>query len=164
MWPIAVDYAVYLYNHMTNEKGIAPADLFIGVNSRRHKLWDFHMWGDPVYVLDSTLESGKKLPRWHPRSFKGMFAGLSSVHSSDVPLILNLRKGNISPQYHVVFDDDFSTISSQSESLEPLSWWNTVDLEECNLRIPLDNESTIQLAKDWIYPEELEERYRTYIR
>ena len=58
MWPTIVDYAVYLYNHLLNEKGIAPADLFTGVTSPRHKLQDCHMWGAPVYVLESKLQSG----------------------------------------------------------------------------------------------------------
>ena len=76
MWPMAVDYAVYLYNHLPNEKGIALANFFTGVTSPRHKLRDFHMWGAPVYVLHSKIQSGKKLPRWQPRSRKGIFVVL----------------------------------------------------------------------------------------
>ena len=63
LWPMAIDYAVYLYNHLPNQQGIAPADLFTGVTIPRHKLKDCHMWGCPVYVLDPTLQAGKKLPR-----------------------------------------------------------------------------------------------------
>ena len=61
---MAVDYTVYLYNHLPNEQGIAPTDLFTGVTSPRHKLRDFHMRGDHVYVLDPKLQSGMKLPLW----------------------------------------------------------------------------------------------------
>jgi len=55
MWPMAVNYAVYSYNYLPNEKVIAPADLFTGVTSPRHKLRDFHIWGAPVYGFDSNL-------------------------------------------------------------------------------------------------------------
>ena len=63
---MAVSYAVYLYNHLPNNRGIAPADLFTGVQIPQHKLKSFHTWGCPVYVLDPKLQQGKKLPRWEP--------------------------------------------------------------------------------------------------
>ena len=112
LWPLAVSYAAYLYNHLPNAQGIAPADLFTRVQIPRHKLKSFHTWGCPVYVLDPKLQQGKKLPRWEPRARRGIFVGYSTVHSSDVPLVLNLQTGHISPQYHVVFDDSFSTVPS----------------------------------------------------
>ena len=117
-----------------------------------------------MYVLDPVLAAGKKLPRWQPRSRRGMFVGFSPVHSSDVPLILNLRTGHISPQYHVVFDDDFSTVQSIPEGNDPPPWWNEINLEENTLRIPLDDDATLLLDKDWLSPEELEERSRRNIR
>lgn len=41
-----------------------------------------------------------------------MFLGFSPVHSSLVPLVLNIETGRITPQYHVVFDDRFETVPS----------------------------------------------------
>ena len=76
-----------------------------------------------------------------------MFVGFSSVHSSDVPLILNIRNGHISPQFRVVFDDDFSTVPSLSSDSEPPPFWNTIDLEENTLRIPLDDNISLFLIK-----------------
>lgn len=46
-----------------------------------------------------------------------MFLGFSPEHSSLVPLVLNLRTGHVSPQYHVIFDDNFETVPS----LNPLT-------------------------------------------
>ena len=117
---MAIDYAVYLYNHLPNDQGIAPIDLFTRVTMPRHKLRDCHMLGYPVYVLDPVLAADKKLPRWQPRSRRGMFLDFSSAHSSDVPLVLNLRTGHVSPQYHVVFDDGFSKVQSIPEGTDPL--------------------------------------------
>ena len=93
-----------------------------------------------------------------------MFVGFSSVHSSDVPLILNLRTGHLSPQFHVVFDDDFSTVPSLSSDSEPSPFWDTIDLEENTLRILLDDNTSSFLDKDWLTPAELRERYRLTIR
>ena len=90
--------------------------------------------------------------------------GFSSVHSSDVPLILNLSIGHISPQFHVVFYDDFSTVPSISSDSEPPPFWNIIDLEENTIRIPLDDNTSSLLDKDWLTPAELEERSRVTIR
>ena len=92
-----------------------------------------------------------------------MFVGFSKQHSSDVPLILNLRTGHISPQFHVVFDDTFSTVPSIKEDDAPPAWWNVVDLEENSYRIPLDDDTTVELGNDWMTPPELEERSRAHV-
>lgn len=41
-----------------------------------------------------------------------MFVGFSKDHSSLVPLCLNILTGKITPQFHVVFDDRFTTVAS----------------------------------------------------
>ena len=64
----------------------------------------------------------------------------------------------------MVFDDTFSTDQSIPEGSDPPPWWNVVDLEENTLRIPLDDDSSPLLDKDWLSQEELEERSRRNIR
>jgi hypothetical protein len=164
IWPMAVDYACYVYNHMPNDKGIAPADLFTGSMIPRHKLKDIHVFGCPVYVLDPKLQQGKKLPRWQPRSRIGVFVGFSAHHSSDIPLILNLQTGSISPQFHVVFDDSFSTVISIEESEDPPDFWNDIDLEARSVLIPSDDDDPPELGDDWLTPEEKEEKTRRVTR
>ena len=53
---MAVNYAIYIYNHLPNERGNAPADLFTGTQIPCHKLKDIHVLVCPVYVLDPTLQ------------------------------------------------------------------------------------------------------------
>ena len=60
LWPMAVAYATYQYNHLPNAQGLCPADLFTGSTVPRHRLRDIHVWGCPVYVLDPDLQAGKK--------------------------------------------------------------------------------------------------------
>ena len=65
----------------------------------------------------------------------------------------------------MVFDDRFSTVPSIPSEKEPPTWWNTVDLEENSIRIPLDDHSPLRLLdKDWLSPEELELKTRENIR
>jgi hypothetical protein len=72
-----------------------------------------HVWGCPVYVLDPQLQDGKKLPKWHPRLRRSQFLGTSPDHSTTIGRILILRTGHVSPQFHVVYDDLFSTVPMQ---------------------------------------------------
>ena len=122
LWPMSVYYSTYAYNHLPNDKGIDPSDLFTSSIIPRHTLKYMHVFGYPVYILDPVLQAGKKLPRWQPRSRRGAFVGFSPRHSSDVPLILNLQTGIISPQDHVVFDDTFTTVEYISEDKDPASF------------------------------------------
>ena len=118
LWPLAVDHAVRLHNYMPNPAtGISPHDLFSKSRWSQVNFQHFHVWGCPVYVLDKTISDGKKLPRWKPRSTRQVYVGLSDKHAASVPLCLNLQTGAITPQFHVVFDEEFSTISSTPEDL-----------------------------------------------
>ena len=156
LWPMAVSYATHLYNHLPNEQGICPADLFTGSTVPRHRLRDIHVWGCPVYVLDPQLQAGQKLPRWQPRSRRGVFLGFSSLHSSEVPLVLNLQTGSITPQYHVVFDDHFSTVTSIAREEEPPAHWDELCLENTTYihTEASASDTTIYLEDDWLTPDE----------
>ena len=100
----------------------APHDLFFKTRWSQAKFHVLHVWGCPVYVMDKTLSDGKKLPHWTPRSHHEVFIGLSPKHSSTVPLVLNPGTGAITPQYHVVFDDELTTISTNEDSLPDLNY------------------------------------------
>jgi hypothetical protein len=92
LWPMAVHYATYIYNHTPNPStGIAPIDIMTRTRMPRHQLADLHTWGCPTYVLEPDLHDGKKIPRWQPRSRRGVFLGFSPSHSSTVPIVLHNR-------------------------------------------------------------------------
>jgi hypothetical protein len=84
---------------------------------------DLHVWGCPLYFLDPKIQQGKKLPRWEPRSKRGMFLGLSKQHASEVTLVLNLGTGSITNQLHVVFYDLFTTLPSIERDTAPPDHW-----------------------------------------
>jgi hypothetical protein len=90
---------------------------------------DLHVWGCPVYVLDPKIQQGQKLPRWVPRSKREMFMGLSQQHASEVPLVLNIGTGSITTQFHVVFDDLFTTVPSIERENEAPEHWAELCLE-----------------------------------
>ena len=140
-WPQAIDYAVWVFNRLPNmESGISPNEIWSGVRSPSEELSRSHVFGCPVYVLDASLQDGKKIPKWNPRARLGLFLGFSELHSSQVPLVLNVNTGYISPQFHVIFDDKFETVNSLPAE-QPLDkqWADIIKLgRECFLDIDYD--------------------------
>ena len=122
LWPMAVKHACFLYNHVpSHTTGLSPADLFTKTRWPQRKFLDLHVWGCPVYVLEKSLQDGKKIPKWRPRSKRSIHMGLSHSHASTVPLVLNTSTGAITPQFHVVFDDWFATVGSDHDNLPDFS-------------------------------------------
>ena len=80
--------------------------------SNHENLQRLHVFGAPCFVLDPKLQDGNSLPKWKRRARQGQYLGVSKEHASNVANILNLNKGNISPQFHVVHDDLFTTVSN----------------------------------------------------
>jgi hypothetical protein len=52
------------------------------------------------------------IPKWEPQAQMGLYIGRSPSHShaANVALIFNPRTGHVSPQFHVIFDDDFTKV------------------------------------------------------
>jgi hypothetical protein len=66
----------------------------------------------PCYVLDSRLDNAGSigLPKWEPISNIRVYLRHSPFHAGSVALVYNPSTGHNSPQYHVVFDDDFTRV------------------------------------------------------
>ena len=130
LWPYALRLAAHVRNHVPREtEGGSPIENFS--SSRVHnKVFHKHQhtFGCPVYVLDAPLQSGLgSKPKWSERSRVGAYLGHSTNHSQSVALVLNLKTGHVSPQFHVVFDDEFHTVNQDyaSSSL----WQEKANLE-----------------------------------
>jgi len=128
LWPFAVTYAVWIWNNLPAEdSGLSPVELFTRTTMSDYRdLQRVRVFGCPVYVLDPKLQDAKKLPKWQKRSWKGIFVGFSPDHSSTVVLVLNPQTGHISPQYHVVFDERFSTVSCSPQDESSLESWDNL--------------------------------------
>ncbi len=74
--------------------------------------------------------------------------GHSPSHAGSVALVLNPCTGHVSPQFHVVLDDFFSTVSYMEKSQVPPNWADLVE----NLREKVTEED-YNLAKVWLFLE-----------
>ena len=112
-----------------------------------------HTFGCPVFVLDHRLQgSVAGPPKWDPRSRLGVFVGRSPFHAGSVALVLNPRTGLVSPQYHLVFDDEFTTIPYLSSTDIPPQWLALV--KDSSEKTPSGDYT---LAETWFNPTSDEE-------
>ena len=148
LWPLALLHAVDLLNKIPRpETGRSAYELFTRKTYPYSKLREFHVWGCPVYVLDSHLADNKKLPRWQPGSGRHIYVGNSKTHSHSIPLVLSLDTGKITAQYHVVFDW-FHTVDEppNHQSSPPLTIKSTSNTTTGTKRSVSQNGSTFQMT------------------
>ena len=79
--------------------------------------------------------------------------GFSKMNSTQVGLVLNLLTGSISPQYHVVFHDMFSTVMS-STAVYPEVWIRLVISSNTRIQVVLDQEDDPELDDEWLTTDE----------
>ena len=165
---MAMDHAVYVWNHLPKQGvGFSPMELFTGVRSDHTTLNRLHVWGCPVYVLDPKLyTAGGKISKWSKRSRLGQFLGFSPHHSTTVALIRNVKTGKISPQYHTLYDDHFSTVTTTfqdpSTSLDDLfssSEWKSLVESGSDHYLP-DDANPPPLDTDYLPTASVRERER----
>jgi hypothetical protein len=144
LWPFSWKFYERIYNafHVTPD-GRTPEQRW----NKSDVIPDpknFHPFGCPVYILDSRLASGNSIPKWQPRARVGVYLGLSPCHAGTVALVLNPRTLRVSPQYHVVYDDEFTTVPYLRSGTIPPQW-----TQLCKQSMPFATESDFDLATTW---------------
>ena len=131
LWPFALSYACHVMNSLPRQRtNLSPSEQWHGIKVDHSEVLNSILpWGCPSYVLDATLANGGKIPKFKPRSRRGQFLGVSQYHSQkSVGLIRNLTTMRVSPQYHVVYDPEFSTTHSTEE--DPPNEWREMVLSQ----------------------------------
>ena len=129
LWPCAIKHYVNLRNSLPRRftakqktgKMTVPAKFDDSPLSRfsgtvvEPNLSHFHPFGSPVYVLKEALQSQQAHNKWTDRARVGIFLCHSPHHATDVPLVLNTQTGLVSPQFHLIYDDDFDTVKRDAK-------------------------------------------------
>jgi hypothetical protein len=113
MWTFALRHAVNFHNiSIRKQQSTSPYEHFTG-QSPPWALHDLRVFGSPTYVLNKALQDGNSHSKWRSRAWLGVYIGNSTCHSSTIPLIYNPITTHVSPQFHVVYDKYFMTVSSK---------------------------------------------------
>jgi hypothetical protein len=150
MWLFALKEAAFWSNRLSLRlDGCSCEATFFNIDEDLFNPTTLHIFGSPFFVLDSRLQSGiAGPPKWEPRSRRGIYVGHSPSHAGSVALVLNWRTGHVSPQFHVVFDDLFTTVLYTKKSEVPSNWAELV--EKSSERI---TDEDYNLAMTWLFPD-----------
>ena len=99
-----------------------PESILHGIEIEDIPVKSYHTLFWPTYVLDACLQSsgGAGPPKWEPRSRIIVYLEHSPLHSGNVALVWNPTTSRVSPQYNVVFDNNFTTVSyTEASTLQP---------------------------------------------
>ena len=65
-----------------------------------------HIWGCLVFIPNEKAQ-GSKSPKWETRSRCDVYLGHRSTYTGSVVKDLKPKPLHVSPQYHIIFDDNF---------------------------------------------------------
>ena len=148
LWPYAMQSVVERHNKLSlHPDGKSPLEKFSGIADDIRPS-EFHTWGCPVYILEADNQNiGIGTPKWEPRAHAGIYLGHSPCHAGSVALVMNLRTGLVSPQFHVVFDDEFSTVPYLYNEATPPNWDKL--FEHCSEHATDTQE---KVSEKWLHP------------
>jgi hypothetical protein len=126
LWPYAMRNACDDINKVAHhDKEKSPIEQFSGVNVRLD-IHNNHVFGCPVFVLNSSLQQGHKISKWDAGANLGIYLGQSLIHASSVALVLSLRTGITLPSFHNTFDDKFEIVTNPFQKYIPKSEWQII--------------------------------------
>ncbi len=130
-----------------NTESHTPESKFYGVNIVIIPVKTFHTMFCPCYVLDSRLHNTGSIgpQKWEPRLNIRVYLGHSPFHTGSVALVYNPSTGHVSPQYHVVFDNDFTTVPYMEAGTIPPHWSDLLQSSS-----ELTSKQAFKLAQVWM--------------
>ena len=162
IWPMDIDHAVWLYNRIPCKDYVMLTYKLWGRSSflsRKNIIPTCHTWGAPAYLLQPKVQKGGyHIPKWTPHSHCGIFLEFIRLHSTMVGLIIILHTRSIYPQFHVVFNDMFTTVASaHNEEVLPQIWTKMITNYNARLHISLEKDTNPRLVDEWLTPGEVQE-------
>jgi hypothetical protein len=96
---------------LLRQKQATPFSLFTGQDPP-YALQDFRVFGSPCYVFAKGLQDGDNYQKWKSRCWLGMYIGTSNCQASNIPLVYNPATSHITLQYHVTYDEGFTSVNT----------------------------------------------------
>jgi hypothetical protein len=152
-WPFTIKAMEERMNSLhVDEDGNTPESLLYGVDLETIPIKNFHTLFFPIYVLDHCLQLAGEPgpPKWESRSRMGVYLRPSPFHAGSEALIFNPKSARVSPQYHVIFDDNFTTVPYMEQREVLLNWEEL----SCLSTMSATDES-VDLALKWMLGQDL---------
>jgi hypothetical protein len=119
-WPFAIQQAATIYNttkRRSRDYDMSPWEQFTGERSKLSQS-DMHPLLCPVYVLDRRMQEGTSPPKWTKRTAQKVYGGHLHHYSRSVPMVWDPKTKLVSPQFHVMFDDNSDTVQPPDPNIK----------------------------------------------
>jgi hypothetical protein len=120
LWTFAIKHAATIYNTTkgrSRDYDLSPWEQFTGERSKLNQTY-MHPLCCPVYVLDQRMQEGTSPPKWKKRTTQKVYVGHLHHYSKSVPMVWDPKTKLVSPQFHVMFDDNFDTVQAPNPNIK----------------------------------------------
>jgi hypothetical protein len=120
LWPFAIQHAATIYNttkRRSRDYELSPWEQFTGERSKLDQT-NMHPLFFPLYVLDRRMQEGTPPPKWTKRTTKKVYVGRLHHYSKSVPIVWDPKTKLVSPQFHVMFDENFDTVQAPDPNIK----------------------------------------------
>jgi hypothetical protein len=123
LWPFAIQHVSTIYNttkRMSLDYELSPWEQFMGERSKLDQT-GMHPLLCPVYVLDRRMQEGTSPPKWTKRTTQTtqkVYVGHLHHYSKSVPMVWDPKTKVVSPQFHVMFNDNFDTVQAPDPNIK----------------------------------------------
>jgi hypothetical protein len=119
-WPFAIQHAAIVYNttkQRSQDYELIPWEQVTGERSKLDQT-DMHPLFFRVYVLDQRMQEGTSPPKWTKRTTQKGYVGHLHHYSKSVPMVWDPKTKLVSPQFHVIFDENFDTVQAPDPKIK----------------------------------------------
>jgi hypothetical protein len=120
LWPSAIQHVATIYNttkRRSRDYDLSPWEQFTGERSKIDQT-DMHSLFCPVYVLYRRMQEGTSPPKWTKRTTQKVYVGHLHQYSKSVRMVWDPKTKLVSPQFHVMFDDNFDTVQAPDPNIK----------------------------------------------
>jgi hypothetical protein len=72
----------------------------------------------PVYALDQGMQKGTSTHKWTKRTTQKVYVGHLHHYSKSVTMVQDPNMKLVSPQFNVMFDDNFDTVQAPNPNIK----------------------------------------------
>jgi hypothetical protein len=120
LWHFSIQHAATIYNttkRRSSDYDLIPWEQFTSERSKLDQT-DMHPLFCPVYVLDRRMQEGTSPPKWTTRKPQKVYVRHLHPYSKSVPMVWDPKTKLVSPQFHVMFDDNFDTVQASNPNIK----------------------------------------------
>jgi hypothetical protein len=118
--PFAIQHAATIYSttkRRSRDCDLSPWEQLTGKRSKLNQT-DMHPLFCPVYVLDRRMQEGTSPLNGQNEQHKRSLVGHLHHYSKSVPMVWDRKTKLVSPQFHVMFDDNFNTVKAPDPNIK----------------------------------------------